>query len=97
MLNDSVLKNHRPALPQHRQLFTDAIVTVGAEDFQVHRGILSAASPYFHFLFSSRMQEGVCAKVVVAEMNPETFSLLLDWMYGTIDMVLTLDKAVDLV
>ncbi len=58
MLNDSVLKNHRPALPQHRQLFTDAIVTVGAEDFQVHRGILSAASPYFHFLFSSRMQEG---------------------------------------
>ncbi len=29
-------------------------------------------------------------------MNPETFSLLLDWMYGTIDMVLTLDKAVDL-
>ena len=28
-------------------------------------------------------------------MHPKTFSLLLDWMYGTIDMVLPLDKAVD--
>ena len=29
-------------------------------------------------------------------MHPKTFSLLLDWMYGTIDMELPLDKAVDL-
>ncbi len=42
-------------------LFTDATITVGDQDFQVHRAVLAAASPYFECMFRSEMQEGkVC-------------------------------------
>ncbi len=45
-------------------LFTDATITVGDQDFQVHRAVLAAASPYFECMFRSGMQEGkVCLGV----------------------------------
>ena len=54
---DATLKNFQP-LAIDRQLFPDATVTVGGKDFVAHRSVLSAASPYFHCMFSSEMQEG---------------------------------------
>ena len=39
---------------------------------------------------------GLTGKAVLSEMNPETFSLALSWMYGTIDRSLSAREAIDL-
>ena len=56
--SDRTLRNFEPVSASQRQLFPDAIVTVGGRDFLVHRNVLSAASPYFHCMFSSETLEG---------------------------------------
>jgi len=39
---------------------------------------------------------GLTGKAVLSEMNPETFSLAVSWMYGTIDRSLSAREAIDL-
>ena len=46
-------------------------------------------------LFTCQLPAGITAKATIADMEPETFELMLGWMYGTIDVVLPLDQAVD--
>ena len=53
------LRNLQWAAAQQCRLFPDATVTVGGEEFKVHRTILSAQSMYFERLFSSCMLGGV--------------------------------------
>ena len=55
---------------QQSRLLPDATITVGTEQFHVHRNVLADQSTYFHRLFSSCMKEGapdpcrVCAPLV---------------------------------
>ena len=53
------LRNLQWAAAQKCRLFPDATLTVGGEEFKVHRTILSAQSMYFERLFNSCMLEGV--------------------------------------
>lgn len=46
-------------------------------------------------LLNCQLPAGITAKATIADMEPETFELMLGWMYGTIDVVLPLDQAVD--
>jgi len=57
-LVDDKLRNFQLATASHRDLFTDAVITVGGRDFAVHRAVLASASPYFERMFSTQMQEG---------------------------------------
>ena len=57
-LVDDKLRNFQLATVSHRDLFTDAVITVGGRDFAVHRAVLASASPYFERMFSTQMQEG---------------------------------------
>ncbi len=57
-LVDDKLRNFQLATASHRDLFTDAVITVGGRDFEVHRAVLANASPYFERMFSTQMQEG---------------------------------------
>ncbi|KAL0045929.1 hypothetical protein WJX82_008748 [Trebouxia sp. C0006] len=95
-LVDDKLRNFQLATASHRDLFTDAVITVGGRDFAVHRAVLASASPYFERIFSTQMQEGLTGKAVLSEMNPETFSLAVSWMYGTTDRSLSAREAIDL-
>lgn len=47
-------------------------------------------------LLTTGLAVGITAKAVIADMEPETFELMLGWMYGTIDMEISLFQASDL-
>ena len=46
-------------------------------------------------LLTCQLPAGITAKATIADMEPETFESMLGWMYGTIDVVLPLDQAVN--
>ncbi|KAL3155425.1 hypothetical protein ABBQ38_010982 [Trebouxia sp. C0009 RCD-2024] len=87
------LRNCQSAGAQQSRLFPDATITVGREQFGVHRNVLSDHSLYFQRLFSSSMQEGRLSRVDIADMDAEVLSLAIDWMYGSVDEPLELHEA----
>lgn len=62
------------------QDFSDFKFTVSGEEFNVHRSILSLASPYFATLFKSDFKENE-ERVLVNNENPVLFKLLLEFVY----------------
>ncbi|XP_072028079.1 uncharacterized protein [Amphiura filiformis] len=67
-------------LQKNRQL-CDVTLKADGQEFPAHRNILAACSPYFRALFTNGMNETKEATVQIPEVDPQLFSLLLDYAY----------------
>ena len=63
------------------QDFCDAKVSVGGQIFCGHKNVLSAASCYFHAMFSGGMAEMDADTVVIRGVAPAVFETLLNYIY----------------
>ena len=61
--------------------FCDVHICVDSEVFQAHRNVLSAASPYFHAMFTSGLTEQGKDYVKIEDVSAKTFRLLLRFIY----------------
>ena len=62
--------------------FIDVQLFVGNRTFCGHRNVLSAASPYFHAMFTSELLEKGKHKVEIHDIKPEIFEVLLEFIYS---------------
>ncbi|PIO14558.1 hypothetical protein AB205_0067790 [Aquarana catesbeiana] len=71
---------------QHRE-FCDLQIRVGPVLFPVHKLVLAASSPYFAALLSGGLKESSDDVVLIQEVEPNSFQLLLDFIYsGSVDI-----------
>lgn len=61
--------------------FSDVTLTCGNKEFRMHKAILSARSAVFSAMFDSQMLEGISNKVNIEDVDPETMSEVLRFIY----------------
>ncbi|CAF1323889.1 unnamed protein product [Didymodactylos carnosus] len=64
------------------EAFTDVNIYVDGVVFPSHRLILSAASPYFHAMFSYNFRESKEGNVRIQDITPWTMKRILDFIYN---------------
>lgn len=65
--------------------FTDVILRTGDRNFKAHKNVLAAQSPVFCAMFENNMAEKDSGIVEITDLDPETVSSMLDFMYiGTV-------------
>lgn len=69
----------------------DTTIHINGHSYPCHRVVLCALSRYFDAMFSSGMQECQAGEVYLHNAQPETFDLMLHFMYGK-SVELTLDN-----
>ncbi|XP_040216859.1 actin-binding protein IPP [Rana temporaria] len=62
--------------------FCDLQIRVGPALFSVHKLVLAASSPYFSALLSGGLKESSDDVVLIQEVEPNSFQLLLDFIYS---------------
>ena len=75
-----VLKGLQEYKNDHK--FSDVFISVEGCDFACHKLVLSLVSPYFHSMFSVGLEECKQRKVVIQEVNSESFKFILDYVYS---------------
>ena len=60
---------------------SDIALYVGPREFNAHKLILRARSPYFKGLFSSSMRDSDSDGLTITDIEPDVFEQLLRWMY----------------
>ncbi|XP_077167740.1 kelch-like protein 38 isoform X2 [Paroedura picta] len=78
-----------------KQLLCDTTIVVGGERFPCHRMLLAAINPYFRAMFSSSFRESQDGEVLLEDMDPDIFQMLVDYYY-TEEIELTPDTVKDL-
>ncbi|XP_068095597.1 actin-binding protein IPP [Hyperolius riggenbachi] len=83
----SVDKHAQVVLHQMNKLrqqgdFCDLHIRIGSSVFAVHRLVLAASSPYFSALLSGGLKESSDDVVQIKEVEPESFHLILDYIYS---------------
>ncbi|XP_077978954.1 kelch-like protein 3 [Glandiceps talaboti] len=68
-------------LQRSNMMFCDVVVRAGKQDFQVHRNVLAASSPYFEAMFCSGLCESKQTVVTVTCTSPSAIGQILDYMY----------------
>lgn len=63
------------------QDFCDIKVNIGDQVFRCHKNVLSAASSYFHAMFSGGLAEMDRDKVVIQAVDPAIFEIILNFIY----------------
>jgi len=77
------------------ELFTDAILCVGSEEYPCHRNVLAVSSPYFRAMFSLDLREGRETRISFNEISAATLKMVLDYVYtGCVEI--TVDNAQEL-
>ncbi|XP_050389710.1 kelch-like protein 40a isoform X4 [Patella vulgata] len=61
--------------------FVDVILVVGSSEYPCHKNVLAGSSPYFMAMFSNNMAERHQEKVTLNDMDAQTLSLVLDYIY----------------
>lgn len=61
--------------------FSDFTFVVGKKEFKVHMNILAAASPYWHNMFTTGLEEAKKKKCTIETFTPETFEQVLRYIY----------------
>ncbi|XP_067139499.1 kelch-like protein 30 isoform X2 [Centruroides vittatus] len=59
----------------------DVVLWVGGERFPCHRSVLEKASPYFRAMFASDMMERWAEEIVIGDVEPDVFRILIDLVY----------------
>ncbi|XP_078593128.1 kelch-like protein 24 [Branchiostoma floridae x Branchiostoma japonicum] len=76
-------------------LLTDVTLCVSGKEIPCHRNVLAACSEYFHAMFCNGHHENKEHKVDIHGVTPDTFQLLVDYMY-TSKVTITESNAVEL-
>ncbi|KAI9053538.1 hypothetical protein LZ554_002493 [Drepanopeziza brunnea f. sp. 'monogermtubi'] len=65
------------------QLFQGPQVTIviAERDFKLPKALACYSSPYFNAAFNGNFKEGEEQKLTLTDCSPETFSLVVQWMY----------------
>ena len=74
---------------------SDIKITVENRQFNCHKAVLFATSPYFDAMFSSGMRESVSGEITFKEMEATTFELVMEYIY-TGKEVVTQDNVIKL-
>lgn len=61
---------------------TDFEIEIGKKSFRCHKVVLSSVSDYFKAMFNSGMKETDQSKVVIDDVNPESFETILKILYA---------------
>ena len=61
---------------------SDIALYVGPREFNAHKFVLRARSPYFKGLFSSSMRDSDSDGLTITDTEPDVFEQLLRWMYA---------------
>uniref|UniRef100_A0A2C9LJR1 BTB domain-containing protein n=1 Tax=Biomphalaria glabrata TaxID=6526 RepID=A0A2C9LJR1_BIOGL len=85
ILSRSIFQNLREEL--EHSTFHDVIISVQNTEFKGHKFILSANSKYFKNIFTSERDRTSSAPIVLKNITPETFRLVLDCIYGGKDVL----------
>ncbi|XP_078593093.1 kelch-like protein 24a [Branchiostoma floridae x Branchiostoma japonicum] len=76
-------------------LLTDVTLCVSGKEIPCHRNVLAACSEYFHAMFCNGHRESKEDKVDIHGVSPDTFQLLVDYMYMS-KVTITEGNAVEL-
>jgi ankyrin repeat/BTB/POZ domain-containing protein 1 len=84
-----------------RSLFTDSYLVIGGIRFYVHRVLLCAQSEYFRSMLSGGFRESTLAgevggEIEIADVAPETFYYVLEYVYTNFVQNLEQDMILDL-
>ena len=63
------------------QEFVDVTLCVEDVEFPCHKNVLAISSPFFMAMFSTNMAESQQDKITLKELDPQTMSLVLDYIY----------------
>nr|AAI57242.1 Unknown (protein for MGC:136076) [Xenopus tropicalis] len=66
---------------RHQLEFCDVQIQIGDVKFGVHKLVLAASSPYFAALLAGGMKESLTEVVQIQGLNPNSFQLILDFIY----------------
>lgn len=61
----------------------DIILTVAGEEFQAHRLVLAASSPYFSAMFTNQHLESSSSRVEMSGVDPGALKSLIDFAYSS--------------
>ncbi|EKD15520.1 uncharacterized protein L3040_009151 [Drepanopeziza brunnea f. sp. 'multigermtubi'] len=56
-------------------------IVIAERDFKLPKALACYSSPYFNAAFNSNFKEGEEQKLTLTDCSPETFSLVVQWMY----------------
>ena len=76
---------------RHEGTFCDVTIVVDGQEFQVHKAVLSAASPYFKAMFTCNLAESTLAKVPLNGVESPIIRQLLDYIYSS-EIVISKDN-----
>ena len=62
-------------------LFCDVTVSVGKTQFQAHKTVLAAASPFFKAMLLSGMEEQKRNAIQLHDVSPDVFSRIISFIY----------------
>ncbi|CAO2596236.1 Kelch-like protein 3, partial [Lemmus lemmus] len=64
-----------------KQLLCDVMITAEDVEIEAHRVVLAACSPYFCAMFTGDMSESKAKKIEIKDMDGQTLSKLIEYMY----------------
>mmetsp|Transcript_21320 Transcript_21320/g.61622 ORF Transcript_21320/g.61622 Transcript_21320/m.61622 type:complete len:256 (-) Transcript_21320:107-874(-) len=78
---EEAIASKRLRLMWRERLHTDAKIHCGGRCWEVHRAVLSAASPVFASMLKCSMREGTMQEVHIQESEPDVINDLLQFAY----------------
>lgn len=70
---------------QEEDCCTDFVIEVGNKSFRCHKAVIASVSDYFKALFSSGMRETEQRKVVLDDVSPDSFQIVMNILYPSDD------------
>ncbi|ELK03061.1 Kelch-like protein 3 [Pteropus alecto] len=64
-----------------KQLLCDVMIVAEDVEIEAHRVVLAACSPYFCAMFTGDMSESKAKKIEIKDMDGQTLSKLIDYIY----------------
>lgn len=78
-----------------QQMLFDVTIIIDEIKFLAHKLILSACSEYFETMFTSNFRESQQAEIILKDISPKAFSIILDYCYNE-SITLDSDNAQDI-
>ena len=70
----------------------DVTLVVAGQEFRAHKVILAASSPYFKAMFATAFDEKDHSKIMIQDIIPNSFEMILEFIYTGRRMEITVDN-----
>ena len=70
----------------------DVTIVVAGQEFRAHKVILAASSPYFKAMFATAFDEKDHSKIMIQDIIPNSFEMILEFIYTGRRMEITVDN-----